>query len=113
MYARPQKYQRDAIDQQILTLHAGIAKKVIAQPSLIAKVQATLKSRYESGMMRYGSYILWQGILESIDNPEVFAALLLADDERTASLRRKTIFTGIITEAERAVILAEDSSPPV
>ena len=52
-------------------------------------------------------YMLWQGILETIHKPEVFKALLLAEDERTASLRRETIFTGILTEAERAEILAD------
>jgi hypothetical protein len=30
----------------------------------------------------------------------------LADDERTANLRRETIFTGILSEEERAAIFA-------
>ena len=90
-----------------MRLHTGIAKKVVAQPSLITNVQATLEARYESGMMRYGSYMLWQGIVETIHKPEVFTALLLAEDERTASLRRETIFTGILTEAERAEVLKD------
>jgi uncharacterized lipoprotein YddW (UPF0748 family) len=107
MFARPRKQKREAIDKRILRLHTGIAKKVIAQPSIIDDVQATLEARYKSGMMRYGSYMLWQGILETIHKPEVFKALLLAEDERTASLRRETIFTGILTEAERAEILAD------
>ena len=107
MFARPRTQKREAIDQRILRLHTGIAKKVVAQPSLITNVQATLEARYESGMMRYGSYMLWQGIVETIHKPEVFTALLLAEDERTASLRRETIFTGILTEAERAEVLKD------
>ncbi|ANB26677.1 hypothetical protein A6F57_16665 [Alteromonas stellipolaris] len=107
MFARPRKQKREAIDQRILRLHTGIAKKIIAQPSLINDVQATLEARYESGMMRYGSYILWQGIVETLHTPEVFTALLLAEDVRTASLRRESIFTGILTEAERAEILED------
>ena len=107
MFARPRKQKREAIDQRILRLHTGIAKKVVAQPSLITNVQATLEARYESGMMRYGSYMLWQGIVETIHKPEVFTALLLAEDERTASLRRETIVTGSLTEAERAEVLKD------
>ena len=48
MFARPRKQKREAIDQRILRLHTGIAKKVVAQPSLITNVQATLEARYES-----------------------------------------------------------------
>ena len=56
-------------------------------------------------MMRYGSYMLWKSILETVNQPDVFKALLLAEDERTANLRRETIFTGVLTEEERTSAL--------
>jgi hypothetical protein len=45
--------------------------------------------------------MLWKSILETVNQPDVFKALLLAEDERTANLRRETIFTGVLTEEER------------
>ncbi len=79
MFARPRKQRRSA--------------------------EQTLEQRYQSKMMRYGSYLLWKGILEARDEPAVFKTLLLADDERTANLRRETIFTGILSEEERSHVM--------
>jgi hypothetical protein len=50
--------------------------------------------------------MLWSSILETIDTPELFRTLVLAEDARTADLRRETIFTGILTEEERRGVLA-------
>ncbi|WP_334013151.1 hypothetical protein [Alteromonas sp. S167] len=105
MLARPRKQRRSEVNQRIRKLHEAIADKVLANPDLLDGIEAKLKQRYESKMMRYGSYMLWKSILETVNQPDVFKALLLAEDERTANLRRETIFTGVLTEEERTSAL--------
>ncbi|MEC8416426.1 MAG: hypothetical protein VXZ36_01265 [Pseudomonadota bacterium] len=101
MLARPRKQRRSEVNERIRKLHEAIADKVLANPDLLGGIEAKLEQRYESKMMRYGSYMLWKSILETVNQPDVFKALLLAEDERTANLRRETIFTGVLTEEER------------
>ena len=52
--------------------------------------------------------MLWSSILETVNHPELFTSLLLADDERTANLRRETIFTGVLSEEERQHLLKSE-----
>ncbi len=106
MYARPKRQKQADIDRHITQIHAAMADKLIAQPTLVEQAYDVLEQRYSGGMMRYGSYLLWHGILESIDDPQLFRSLLLADDMRTASLRRQTILVGILTEEERQAAIA-------
>ncbi|NDV90948.1 hypothetical protein GTH32_07005 [Alteromonas sp. 345S023] len=101
MYATPKKLKDTIVNQRSLQLHKAIADKVLASPHLLEKAKDNLEARYNNGLMRYGSYMLWQGILETAGSPETFKQLLLAQDERTASLRKSTIFVGILTEQER------------
>lgn len=101
MLARPRKQRRSEVNERIRKLHEAIADKVLANPDLLGGIEDKLEQRYESKMMRYGSYMLWKSILETVNQPDVFKALLLAEDERTANLRRETIFTGVLTEEER------------
>ena len=105
MLARPRKQRRSEVNERIRKLHEAIADKVLANPDLLDGIEDKLEQRYESKMMRYGSYILWKSILETVNQPDVFKALLLAEDERTANLRRETIFTGVLTEEERTSAL--------
>ena len=105
MLARPRKQRRSEVNQRIRKLHEAIADKVLANPDLLDGIEAKLEQRYESKMIRYGSYMLWKSILETVNQPDVFKALLLAEDERTANLRRETIFTGVLTEEERTSAL--------
>ena len=101
MLARPRKQRRSEVNERIRKLHEAIADKVLANPDLLDGIEDKLEQRYQSKMMRYGSYMLWKSILETVNQPDVFKALLLAEDERTANLRRETIFTGVLTEEER------------
>ena len=106
MYSRSRK-QRDAdIDQRILHIHGFIADKVLANPALIVYAEATLEARYEQKLLRYGSYLLWKSVLELASQPDAFRAQLLSDEPRWNTLRRTTIFTGILTEEEREEALA-------
>ncbi|WP_429933239.1 hypothetical protein [Alteromonas sp. 4B03] len=101
MFARPRKQRRSDVNERIKKIHSAIADKLLSHPELFEQAEHTLETRYQTKMMRYGSYLLWKGIIEARDEPELFKTLLLADDERTANLRKETIFTGILSEEER------------
>lgn len=105
MSVRPRKQRRGEVNARILKIHEAIAVKVLNNPELLEGVHETLEQRYNNKLMRYGSYMLWLSILETINTPELFKSLLLADDERTANLRRETIFTGVLSEEERLHLL--------
>lgn len=105
MFARPRKQRRRDVNERIKKIHSAIADKLLSHPELFEQAEQALEARYQNKMMRYGSYLMWKGILETRDEPTVFKALLLADDERTANLRRETIFTGILSEEEREQLL--------
>ena len=45
-------------------------KKVVNQPELLGQVHQTLEQRYKNKLMRYGSYMLWQSILETFDKAD-------------------------------------------
>lgn len=107
MFARLKRQKQADIDARIKRIHQVMAEKILLDPALLDHAYEVLEQRYENGMMRYGSYLLWHGILESSGMPEQFRALVLADDARTASLRRQTIFVGVLTEQEREAAMAD------
>ena len=106
MFARSKRQKQADIDERIKRIHEVMAEKVLVDITLVDNAYEVLEQRYQSGMMHYGSYLLWHGILESSCEPVQFRALLLADDARTASLRRQTIFVGVLTEEEREMAIA-------
>ena len=59
MLARPRKQRRSEVNERIRKLHEAIADKVLANPDLLDGIEDKLEQRYESKMMRYGSYMLW------------------------------------------------------
>lgn len=95
------------VDHQSLALHEVIANKIAQQPALLDVGRARLEERYASGLIRYGTYMQWDSILRlyNHEDPTLFKDTLLAKDPCTMGLRRQTIFTGILTEEERAKIL--------
>lgn len=97
-------------DHQIWQLHQKMADKLLANPDLLHSVRQTLEQRYQSGMMHYGHYITWDSILSLVSEPEVFKQHLLAMSEQMLKLRRKTIFVGVLTEAEREEALTGSAS---
>lgn len=99
--------QSAATDAQILRLHSVMAEKVLADPTLLTRIRQTLEQRYQAKLLRHSSYIHWYSILDCIDNPELFKAALLDNGERMRKYRRRTIFTGVLTEAERQALLMD------
>ncbi|MBU3022484.1 hypothetical protein [Aestuariibacter sp. A3R04] len=106
MYSQTKRQKNNLIDDRILAIHRAIAKKVIAQPLFIMQAKKVLEKRYEQKLIRYGSYLLWQSLLE-LEEPEVFSAQLLSVEPRWYALRRSTIFVGVLTEEERKDALSE------
>ena len=107
MIARSKRQQRVLADQQILFIHQRMVDKVLQAPELFSTLEGTLQRRYACGMMRYGSYMMWHSILAHKNEAAIFRSLVLANDPRSASLRRETIFTGILSEEERESALAD------
>ncbi|WP_211162707.1 hypothetical protein [Alteromonas ponticola] len=104
---RPKRQQQVIIDRQILALHEAMVEKVIAEPHLLVGLQANLKRYMETGVISYGSALLWESILSSSADPATFRQLVLSDEQRMAQLRRRTIFSGILSEDEREEVLAK------
>lgn len=107
MLNRPKRQKQVVIDRQILALHQAMADKLLAHPELFEQAKQNLKERRASGLLSYGSALIWMGILELKDDPQAFRDALLAKDTRTASLRRQTILSGILSEQERQETLAK------
>lgn len=100
------KYQQQAADKRSLCLHECIARKLLAEPDLIAQATLTLEQRYQQKLLSYGAYLNWQAILSQTAQPERFIDAMTATDKTTTALRRKTIFVGILNEEERSDCLA-------
>jgi hypothetical protein len=96
-----------ATDAHILRLHSAMADKVLANPALLAHISQTLEQRYQAGLLRHSGYIHWYSILDCFNTPELFKAALLDNSEQMRKYRRRTIFTGILTEEERQAVLME------
>jgi hypothetical protein len=93
------------IDYQILRLHQAMAEKCLARPDLFIDIQARIEMRYSTKQMRYGHYLTWLSILELKDIPEQFKAALFEKSVKMRNMRRATVFTQVLTEEERVVVL--------
>ena len=94
------------IDQRSLAFDRLTAEKVAADPALVERAGATLARWLQTCSPRVRPVLLeWQGVL---DGPRAeLLALLVATDERAVRLRQSSPFAGVLSPAERAVILKE------
>jgi hypothetical protein len=93
------------IDHQILNLHQAMIEKCLAHPDLFSDIQARIEVRYAAQQMSYGAYLTWLSILELTDKPEQLIAALLEKSVKMRNLRRATVFTQVLTEEERIVVI--------
>jgi hypothetical protein len=93
------------IDHQILYLHQAMAEKCLAHPDLFIDIQARIEMRYSAKQISYGAYLTWLSILELKDSPEQFKAALFEKSVKMRNMRRATVFTQVLTEEERVVVL--------
>jgi hypothetical protein len=94
--------QHENIDKQIQVLHQAMALKLIAQPHLRQHVIDTIETRYKTGLLRHGGYLVWICLMECIEeSPDAFVQGVIADTPQMRKLRRKTPFVNVLTEQER------------
>jgi hypothetical protein len=93
------------IDHQILCLHAAMAEKCFANPDLFSEIEARVEMRYSAKQMSYGAYITWLSILELKDKPTQFNEALLDKTVKMRNMRRATVFTQVLTEEERVIVI--------
>jgi hypothetical protein len=93
------------IDHQILNLHQAMIEKCLAHPALFSDIQARIEVRYAAKQMSYGAYLTWLSILELKDKPEELVTTLLEKSVKMRNLRRATVFTQVLTEEERIVVI--------
>jgi hypothetical protein len=90
------------LDERSLALHRLVAKKVLADPTLLDRARANLRRWQASHGSHSFALAEWDQILT---NPvDQVAAFLVERSERATRLRQSSPFTGILTEAERAAI---------
>lgn len=90
------------IDQRSRALHDAVAARLEADPDLLNVARANLRrwmSTNPSAPLRE-----WQSLLDTATLPQLLS-VLRADDERAAWLRQSSPFAGVLTPAERRVIL--------
>ncbi|MCW8091374.1 hypothetical protein [Alteromonas sp. ASW11-130] len=104
---RSNRQKQIIIDRQILALHKAMVEKVISRPQLFEVLQDNLKRYQKMNILSYGSALLWEGILATYVEPLMFREMVLSKEQRITHLRRRTIFSGILTEAEREDVLTK------
>tara|TARA_R110002124_G_scaffold46738_2_gene139870 strand:- start:176 stop:547 length:372 start_codon:yes stop_codon:yes gene_type:complete len=93
------------IDHQILCLHAAMSEKCFANPELFSEIEARIEMRYSAKQMSYGAYLTWLAILELKDKPTQFNEALLEKSVKMRNMRRATVFTQVLTEEERVIVI--------
>jgi hypothetical protein len=102
--AGPQVYSdHQRLDARSLAMHCLVAKKLLANPALIAQARSTLARWRARAAEPVPSYFLeWKRILEG--SPEEIAAFLASMREDATRLRQSSPFTNLLTPEERARI---------
>lgn len=107
----PKGAQEKSIDATILQLHSAMVDKILANPALLAPVVAQLEQEQQQGLLRHSAYLFWSCAFAMINQPELFRAALLSPEPQACKHRRRTRLRGILTEAERAQVLAGQWPP--
>lgn len=107
----PKGAQEKNIDATILQLHSAMVDKIIANPALLPPVVAQLEQEQQQGLLRHSAYLFWSCAFAMIHQPELFRAALLSPEPQACKHRRRTRLRGILTEAERALVLAGQWPP--
>jgi hypothetical protein len=104
--------QEKSIDATILQLHSAMVDKILANPALLPPLVTQLEQEQQQGMLRHSAYLFWSCAFAMINQPQLFRAALLSPDPAACKHRRRTRLRGILTEAERAQVLAGQWQPP-
>jgi hypothetical protein len=93
--------QERQIDLQIWLLHQAMVHKLLAEPHLVPEYLAKLEQQLAAGQIRHGAYLFWSCAFADFAKPDLFRASLLSTDPSAYKYRRRTLLTGLLTEAER------------
>lgn len=102
----PKGRQERSIDATILQLHSAMVDKILANPALLTPVVAQLEQEQQQGLLRHSAYLFWSCAFAMVHQPELFRAALLSPEPGACKHRRRTRLRGILSEAERALVLA-------
>jgi hypothetical protein len=104
MNAAPPVYSdHQRLDARSLAMHCLIARKLLANPALIAQARSTLARWRAQAAEPVPSYFFeWGRVLEA--SPEEIAAFLASMREDATRLRQSSPFTNLLTPDERAAI---------
>jgi len=102
--AAPQVYSdHQRLDARSLAMHCIVARKLLADPGLIAQARSTLARWRAQAVEPVPSYFSeWRRILEG--GVEEIAAFLASMREDATRLRQSSPFTNLLTPEERARI---------
>lgn len=98
------------IDRQIIAIYKAVAHKLLANQALVEQIKHRLESQREQGMIGYSQFICWLSILEIIDDTEAFIKAMTEDTPKMRRWRRKTPFSGVLTEEERQQAITAEAS---
>jgi hypothetical protein len=91
------------LDARSLAMHCLVARKLLADPTLVAKARGTLaRWRVQTAEPSPSYFLEWERILEG--SPEEVADFLASMREDATRLRQSSPFTGILTPEERSRI---------
>jgi hypothetical protein len=93
--------QERQIDLQIWLLHQAMVNKLLAEPHLVSEYLAKLEQLLAAGQIRHGAYLFWSCAFADFAKPDLFRASLLSTEPSAYKYRRRTLLTGLLTEAER------------
>ena len=100
----------DRLYARSLAMHCLVAKKLLANPSLIAQARSTLaRWRAQAREPLPSDFLEWACVLEG--RPEEIAAFLASTSEDATRLRQSSLFTDLLTPEERAVIYETFQGP--
>jgi hypothetical protein len=96
------------LDERSLALHQLVAKKLQADPTLLAKARANVR-RWQRGDGGSSSALVeWERILRG--RVDQVAEFLVERSERATRLRQSSPFAGILTDDERLAIYESHST---
>lgn len=103
--------RHDWIDDRSLAFGLAIAEKVRANPQLVVQAgqrldewEATAVARGDTGVRPV--FVEWREVLHALSLEELLAFLGTDTSERATRMRQSTPFVGVLSEPERAAILA-------
>lgn len=98
---RKNSVKNELIDRQVLVIHIAMVEKLLKHPELHQQIFDTLEGRLALGKLRYGAYMTWFSLMDNIHDENMFRSGVLENSPRMKKLRRRTPFTGVLTEEER------------